>query len=205
MNIDTNINIETCSICIEQIKMKYKLDCGHSFCYLCLKFSLLGRVATCPLCRSVVPKNILENATYDEQTINTQSEISISEEQTAINVISNNNYYKSNVAWFYAGRNAGYWEYDKISTKLLEDAYKLWINNQVNIDDNFNPNDYDEYELEEQGLIPIAIGDINTFYFNFKEMYQYNHRNGATRKIKRFNDIRNVNIPVKGIAGLRHS
>ena len=78
---------ETCSICIENIKMKYKLECGHSFCYLCLKFSLLGRASTCPLCRSDVPRDILENATYDEQTINTQSEISIDEEQTIINTL----------------------------------------------------------------------------------------------------------------------
>lgn len=191
---DTEID-ETCSICIEKMKLRYKLDCGHSFCYLCLKFSLLGRNPSCPLCRSDVPAHVLENATS-----NTNNDINI-------NNISGNNNQSQKIAWFYAGRNAGYWEYDNVSSKLLEDAYQLWSQNQLNNNENsdINPNDYDEDELEEQGLIPVAIADINTFYFNFKEMYQYNHRNGAIRKIKRFNNIRDVDIPVKGIAGLRHS
>lgn len=202
---DTEID-ETCSICIEKIKMKYKLDCGHSFCYLCLKFSLLGRTLSCPLCRSNVPNDILENATY-----NTSNDINTNNNDNNYNNYNNNNNNKQSqkVAWFYAGRNAGYWEYDSITTQLLEESYQTWFQNQSsnNVDNNsnFNPNDYDEDELEEQGLIAVAIADINTFYFNFKEMYQYNHRNGAIRKIKRFSDIRDVNIPVKGIAGLRHT
>jgi hypothetical protein len=188
MNIDANIDIkteietETCSICIENIKLPYKLECGHKFCYLCLKFSLISNTMTCPLCRQEIDRDIIENATCEE--IGTQQ--------------------STQKKWFYSGRTNGYWEYDNISSHLLEKAYQEWIESNSDIESEFNPRNHIQSELEENGMIPIPIGDINIFYFNFKDMYQYNHRNGAKRNIKRLNDIKEMDSSlIKGIAGMQ--
>ena len=173
---------DTCSICLEDIKLNYKLKCGHQFCYLCLKFSLLGRNHTCPLCRGDVEKDVLENASVEDSYV-------IVEPQ------------QQNVKWYYAGRKEGYWQYDPIAQQLLNEAYQQ--NFDLDIEDDFNPRNHTEDELVDKGLVPILIGGINTFYFNFKEMYQYNHRNGAIRNIKRIeNDDDMKDELIKGIAGI---
>lgn len=171
---------DTCSICLEDIKLNYKLKCGHQFCYLCLKFSLLGNTYNCPLCRGDIKKDVLENVSVDDSYVIVESE---------------------KVKWYYAGRKEGYWQYDPITEQLLDEAYLQHC--ESDIEDNFNPINHTEYELVDKGLVPILIGGINTFYFNFKEMYQYNHRNGAIRNIKRSenNDDMEDEL-IKGIAGM---
>ena len=42
--------MEVCSICLNLIKAKKKLECNHSFCYICIK-EWLNKSSLCPLCR----------------------------------------------------------------------------------------------------------------------------------------------------------
>ena len=175
-----------CSICLKDVTiLPQKLNCEHVFCYLCLKFSIMSNGSTCPLCRREYDSNILNDATLDNV------------EQLKSNDMD--------IKWYYEGRSDGYWQYDIVSTQHLEEAYQEWKHNDDNhIELDYYP-DYGttEAELEETGFIPIAIGDINKFYVNFDGMYQYNHRNGASRKIIRQEKDDNNDIVVKGIAGVK--
>jgi len=191
---------DNCCICLSEPKLEYKLECGHRFCYLCLKFSMLSNTSTCPLCRQPISDTILEKANINDNKTDVEIKTSIPEQT-------------ENYKWLYAGRQNGYWEYDNISAQLLEENYNIWLDmTNTTIegdegdegDEEFNPNYKTECELEDNGYVPINVGGVNKFYFNFKDMFQFNHRNNAKRSIMRLvkNDIATESIVVKGIAGL---
>jgi hypothetical protein len=188
---------EDCCICMATQKLPYKLECGHQFCYLCLKFALMSTTLTCPLCRQEVPVEILEQP----HTIHKQN--SVRKYTKSSDFENNNETNETKYIWLYAGRHNGHWKYDDTTNVILETEYNQWIQNSNN-NDSFESNYQTEIELEEHGFIPINVGGVNKFYFNFKDMYQYNHRNGAKRNIKRLNTEDNNNINIKGTAGLSY-
>ena len=57
-----NLNFEQteCSICLQAWSQPCKLPCGHIFCFLCIKGSLLDR-SECALCRTSVKADFILN------------------------------------------------------------------------------------------------------------------------------------------------
>jgi hypothetical protein len=155
------------------------------------------------MCRADVPRDVIEKAVF-----NSELNQELQEDIKKVNNTINNQHIESTsidninqVKWFYAARKEGYWEFDSVSSELLEDAYQKWLGSNNKINTGFKPSTYkDENELIENGFIPIPIGGVNIIYFNFSQMYQFNHRNFATREIIRTDDI---SFMVKGIAGLK--
>lgn len=178
-----------CGICLQKLTLPHTLECGHQFCYVCIKFNTISNGFTCPLCRGKFNKDELDTVTIDD-------------------IVDNDDASIGNIKWYYAGRGGGHWQYDEISQLLLEENYQQWKEDHSS---NGEAGYFPQYgttdeELLEHGLIPILIGDINKFYFNFEEMYQYNHRNGAKRNITRADNSdeeQDVDICLKGIAGIK--
>lgn len=173
-----------CSICLKKVTLPHTLECKHIFCFICIKFSTLSNGSRCPMCRNEYDKHILDDVIIEDE---------------------DNDIKELDIKWYYAGRNDGYWQYDNVTTELLEESYQEWTKNNSNSSDlNYFPiYGTSEDSLLEHGLIPVAVGDINNFYYNFEEMYQYNHRNGAIRNIVRYGKDDNIDIIIKGIAGVK--
>lgn len=93
-----------CSAChTTQIKLPYTLDCGHVFCYLCLK----ARYEINPMCNScgvVIDPNVYENARGNKKTDVDQA-----------------------VQWLYSGRVNGWWYYDQNTNQKLEEGYQAYL------------------------------------------------------------------------------
>ncbi len=53
-----NLKSDECSICLERLLQPCKLQCGHIFCFLCIKGSILQK-SECALCRSEIKSNYL--------------------------------------------------------------------------------------------------------------------------------------------------
>lgn len=183
-----------CSICLQTVKLPYKLPCHHSFCYLCLKFAIINIRPVCPLCRQPVPESIIREASIND----------IAED-------TGNNEDAIDVKWFYRGRHHGYWQFDPDANQELEVCYQDWLQqDSPNIDDT-NYILWNDEELLAAGYYKINIGQIYPLYINFEKMYQYNMETGAIRKIRRDSDsfdiIKKIEgiHGIKGIAGLRNS
>jgi hypothetical protein len=148
---------------------------------------MLHTEVKCPMCRANVSNDVIEKAIFNNELTE-----------------KINNANQDTIRWFYSGRNEGYWQFDDISIKLLEEAYQKWQASNKKINTGFKASTYkDENELIENGFIPIAIGGVNILYFNFSQMCQFNHRNLGTRKIIRTDKSSDTSFMIKGIAGLK--
>ena len=109
--MDTDI----CAICLQPIKLIFTLSCNHSFCYLCLKESLMKSCNTCSLCRHPIDNSIIEHA------------------KTSHTIDMNNHTSK----WLYSGRNDGWWYYDTETSTDIERGYQQFLldptNSTINI------------------------------------------------------------------------
>lgn len=102
INISTNLPLgNECSICLDSPNLPFTLECNHTFCYLCIKRAYISSNKLCPLCRHPIPREIYEHAKLQKELHH-----------------SNNT-----IKWLYKGRQSGWWEYDNITSELIEDAY----------------------------------------------------------------------------------
>lgn len=92
-----------CSICHYPPINAVQLNCGHIFCYLCIK-SASQTTGTCALCR----REIGIEFNYQDHEILSAARIPS----------SSNGYY-----WFYEGFR-GWWLYDAETNDIIEEAYK---------------------------------------------------------------------------------
>ncbi len=185
----------TCSICLnDQQILPIKLDCGHIFCYICIKGYKLSdfHSAKCPLCRAPIDKKILEH-------LSLQDCLDTSEHQDI------------EYQWFYHGRTAGWWKYDEETNQEIENLYQSHLVNieqqhlpqgtQQSINDGGSRDSEDDSEEERTDIIKIGIVKYN---LNFDRMTQTNQV-GFERKILRLKNYQiDEKLPseIKGIAGL---
>ena len=93
-----------CSICMEKYVYPCQLECGHIFCFLCIK-GFVSHSGKCALCRAAVSMDYLKTPNL------------VSMENEAIKIKARKH------VWYYEGRN-GWWEYDPRTNIELENEYK---------------------------------------------------------------------------------
>lgn len=170
---------DSCAICLNnKLNLPITLNCGHIFCYLCIKCVKLNDVqlATCPLCRAKLDNKIIESLKLENN-----------------NIVNN-----QNIIWLYEGRKNGWWEYDEETNIEIENLYQKF----KYIDEISDKSD--EIKLNNDIKYNITIGNMN-FEIDFENMYQINKYN-YTRQIYRYDRINNydnsIEKCIKGIAGL---
>jgi E3 ubiquitin-protein ligase RNF146 len=111
--LTSNANELDCSICMDSLQYPCKLDCGHIFCFLCIKGSFVNHSSKCALCRAEISSDFLKTPNI----VNIESEIAkqndASEKPARV----------KKHAWYYEGRN-GWWEYDERTNSELEHEFK---------------------------------------------------------------------------------
>jgi len=130
-----------CAVCLQVLMHPVALECGHVFCFLCVKGVALqgmhrtahARVqmptASCPMCRAPIQPQVLNSPNLVEQNQSLAPSVSTNtttkeqqdhpvEDQRPI----------STSHWFYQGRN-GWWQYDQRTETEMEKAYQLFIQN----------------------------------------------------------------------------
>lgn len=153
---------DECLVCHNALVLPYTSPCGHVFCYLCLK-SKCEYNSVCPVCHYLISFDICENVENPAGSIYLES---------------------TKPTWLYQGRNDGWWRYDPVTDKILEEGYQNYLNEH------------------DSSTIDVTI--LNRSYIiDFEHMTQAPRFFGQTRGIKRV-DEDNDNIFIKGIAGLQN-
>ncbi|VDO30507.1 unnamed protein product [Onchocerca flexuosa] len=180
---------DECPICYQEFTYKTELpDCGHKFCFLCIKGVTLKHGA-CPLCRkriscSIFLDPILTAPEDQPTTIRTATAV----ESVGI-VAENIDDRKKNadkVQWFYGARHGGWWRYECRHENEIEKAYQNGLHS-----------------------IDLLIAG-SLFCIDFDSMCQYKkdlgRRGKFTRPVKRIEEgDSSLNGAIRGIAGLRTS
>ncbi|EFO26284.1 WWE domain-containing protein [Loa loa] len=177
-------NCDECPICYQEFAYKTELpDCGHKFCFLCIKGAAL-RQGACPLCRKSIPCNIFLDpvlATLAGQP----TTVGIATSAKSISIVAENIVSRKNaekVKWFYGARNGGWWRYERRHESEIEEAYQHGLHS-----------------------IDLLIAG-SLFCINFINMFQYRKELGSkfTRPVKRIEEgDPSLDGDVRGIAGLR--
>ncbi|KHN83508.1 E3 ubiquitin-protein ligase [Toxocara canis] len=187
---------EECSICCQPFTLKATLpDCGHSFCFLCIK-GVARRRAACPLCRKPIVVEIFRDPILisDERSTSQpscsqqvvreespQGECSSQEigerEQQSNQVVS-----KSEARWLYQARLGDWWRYEQRQEQDIEEAFQ-----------------------RGDSQIDLLIAGY-TYCINFTDSCQYRKDLGRSthweRAVKRVVGDE-VDVPIRGIAGVR--
>ncbi|KAL3998131.1 WWE domain family protein [Acanthocheilonema viteae] len=181
---------DECPICYQEFAYKTELpDCGHKFCFLCIKGVAL-RHGACPLCRKRIPCSIFLDpvlTTFAEQP--TTIRAATAAESIAVaaeNIDDSRKKNENKVQWFYAARHGGWWRYESRHENEIEEAYQHGLRS-----------------------IDLLIAG-NLFSINFDSMCQYrkdfSRRGRHTRPVKRIEEgDPGLDGAVRGIAGLRTS
>jgi len=100
-----------CLFCYNPMTLPYTLDCGHTFCYLCLKQMMLsGCTQRCPVCRRDIDEEMVEKA------------------------VSNTTIPTEGLVWLYETRDGrGWWFYDKETSDTMEKAWNDGNNVEIRI------------------------------------------------------------------------
>lgn len=124
----SNSNMQCC-ICMDELNLPITTDCGHHFCFLCLKGVIeTSTYSQCPLCRSVITTD-LDDFHVDEDFLIDKKDMII--------------HY-----WMYSGRNFGWWNYDEKTNELIEEYYQDFIGDDTSSDEEeeyvitIGPNEY---------------------------------------------------------------
>ncbi|VDD86606.1 unnamed protein product [Enterobius vermicularis] len=121
---DEEVSSDLCSICYEDFNFKTTLpDCGHSFCFLCIKGVAL-RVGSCPLCRNPVQPSLFERPSFcssDHASSSAQVREQNPQPRTLAGGESTN--YEGEVKWLYRSRGRGWWRFEPRQERDLEAAY----------------------------------------------------------------------------------
>ncbi|CAG9538708.1 unnamed protein product [Cercopithifilaria johnstoni] len=179
---------DECPICYQEFAHKIELpDCGHKYCFLCIKGVAL-RHGACPLCRKRIPSSIFLDpvlTTFADQPTTIRA---VAPGESIAVVAENIDSRKKNerVQWFYAARHGGWWRYESRHENEIEEAYQLGLRS-----------------------IDLLIAG-NLFSINFDSMCQYrkdfSRRGRRTRPVKRIEKGESsLDGAVRGIAGLRTS
>lgn len=195
-----------CSVCREsQPVLPYTTGCGHTFCYLCLK-SAFERNPECPECHGALPQDIHEKAHMPSGT-------AYGSVGTA-------------PVWLYAGRTNGWWEYDPVTNKKIENGYQFYLGSlsreetamnqstalpekkESDVPSLIDSDSESENELQPKLSNPNVVMNVSilnrTYEINFERMTQTPISSiGATRPIKR-SDGSDTSLlaQIKGIGGL---
>ena len=105
---------EECAICLQPCLQPVKLPCNHIFCFLCIKgITLNHQKHLCPMCRSKIAPNFLENPNLivEDKKSNLKRTSSESEQK---------------YRWFYSGAH-GWWEYDERTAGEIDQAFDSYI------------------------------------------------------------------------------
>ncbi|KAM3721643.1 E3 ubiquitin-protein ligase [Dirofilaria immitis] len=178
---------DECPICYQEFAYKTELpDCGHKFCFLCIKGVAL-RHGACPLCRKNIPSSLFLDPVL-MTLANQQKTIIPATSAESVGIVAENiDSLRENadkVQWFYGARHGGWWRYECRHENEIEKAYQ---------------NGLHTIEL-------LIAGSL--FCINFDSMCQYKkdlgRRSEFTRPVKRIErgDCSLVGT-VRGIAGLR--
>jgi hypothetical protein len=183
-----------CFVCRGDAILPYTTECSHTFCYLCLK-SAYELSQACPECGAGLSSGVYEHAAM--QTPNPVK--------------------TSGSVWLYGGRNDGWWEYDPVSQKRLEEGYEAYLNslstgqdannltNEVSIQNALpqTPTNSNPRSDNSKGQMNLMI--LNRPYLiDFERMTQTPVSGyGYPRPIKR-RDESEYGSQVKGVAGLRN-
>uniref|UniRef100_A0A915PQS4 E3 ubiquitin-protein ligase n=1 Tax=Setaria digitata TaxID=48799 RepID=A0A915PQS4_9BILA len=181
---------DECPICYQEFAYKTELpDCGHKFCFLCIKGVAL-RHGACPLCRKRIPCSIFLDPvvkTLADQSTTTGSMAAATESLgSAGEYITSRVKNVDEVQWFYGARHGGWWRYERRHENEIEEAY-------------------------QHGLHSIDLLIAGSLYcVNFDSMCQYRKDLGRTgrftRAVKRVEEgDSSLDGSVRGIAGLRAS
>lgn len=158
----------SCPICYQQLNLPIKLECcGNLIDYLCIKTILLSNTVShnCPMCRAKLSDDILEN---------------IDSSKLAANNINNNCLNQ----WFFAGRQWGWWKYDPISNKEIDNQYQKYLSNNTD------------------KIFQITISPKINIEINYENMTQKNLSTGVIRNIKK-ESCYQKSMDSKGIAGIK--
>jgi len=127
-----------CCICLNKIDLPIMLDCGHSFCFLCLKEIRMQSSSTfnlatfdcndpnnnhsgnsekfcCPYCRKEFDVKVIDRAKMDKTEWMKAKKKNDGDDMEEI------------VIWQYSGRSGGYWCYQETHNKEIENGYKTFL------------------------------------------------------------------------------
>lgn len=111
-------NDKVCTFCFEENEDRdvpiILRNCGHSFCCMCIKSYLLttGKFK-CPLCRTIINKDILNHITeYELEADKIKEDL------------------RSRI-WRYSGKNNGWWKYTVKCNRVLNAHYDEYISDNT--------------------------------------------------------------------------
>jgi len=132
-----------CAVCLQTLMHPVGLECGHVFCFLCVKgVALQGMIRTapnaraqapqpaCPMCRAPIQPQVLNNPNLLEDTSRLPISLPASVDQPTKEDDQVADQSPPPVShWYYQGRN-GWWQYDQRTEVELERAFQLFIQEQ---------------------------------------------------------------------------
>lgn len=141
-----------CCICLDRIKLPYKLDCNHTYCFLCLKtLYIKSNNDVCPLCRKPISTKIFEDSLSQKTETNCSSSSEV------------------NIKWIYSGRNSGWWYYDFQTNELIEQNYQKYMKNSDEISPRFEIYlFYNKYTIDFSNMVQISSN--NSYKRNIKRI-----------------------------------
>lgn len=174
-----------CAVCCQEITYKTTLpDCGHSFCFLCIKGVAL-RKGACPMCRKEISGEMFKDPKLVQPAKPRSKVAEVAESSEARTSAENGDDEKEEGHWFYEGRRHGWWRYERRHELEIEKAY-----------------------LSGKPMVEMLIAGY-TYCIDFTALCQYRKDIGRSpgweRCIRRVigDDASELNGVVKGIAGLR--
>lgn len=101
----TDEEIDSCPICLDKPPVHpVKLECGHSFCFLCAKGLVQSYNNSCSLCRHPIAPGFFDQSSLLERSA---SDLTVEEAGQ----------------WFYEGRK-GWWKFEKRNNDELEELFQ---------------------------------------------------------------------------------
>ena len=188
-NEDQKENMQECCVCLESMELPFQAQCGHAFCYLCIKGIALTTVdnkdndddsdeddnitkINCPLCRREIEISAIQHSTI--------SSLKIQEKLL-----------QCSCAWAYSGRD-GWWLYDNKTNSLLELHFARYISQFSSTSEDKGDQRQKENNLttelsaDSNAINPFArikIQISNNFYIiDFAKRTQENMDNSSKRR-----------------------
>ena len=103
---------DVCAVCLDSPRHPVTLDCGHVFCFLCVKGLIEKRDENCSVCRRRIPVGFLKRRNVLKRS---KSDLAASTKQTETS---------SGHEWFYEGRGGGWWRFEGRNNEDIEDAFE---------------------------------------------------------------------------------
>lgn len=113
-------NSYLCPICYDTMLYPIKLDCKHTFCFLCVK-GAFHTTKTCPMCRSNIDKKLIIHPVLDAE-ISKKSTKKLFKE-------SNELKQSSDISWFYESDRDKHtwWKFDLKTSLEIEKFYQEFL------------------------------------------------------------------------------